>query len=134
MCSTISDFDLGSQQLIRQVRRFAISGLLATLLHTVVAVGLIRLLGMSEPPANGLAFAIATVFSYTINTLWSFSSALQSRNLIRFVCVSVVGGVLAMAMAAVAAAYGLHYLAGIGMVVMVVPPVTFVLHHFWTYR
>jgi putative flippase GtrA len=130
----MSERNLRSPSFVKQIRRFAVSGLLATSLHALVAIGLIRLLAMSAPSANGLAFAVATVFSYTINTLWSFSSALHGQNLARFVCVSIIGGGLAMGVSAVAAHYGLHYLIGIGLVAILVPPVTFLLHRFWTYR
>jgi putative flippase GtrA len=130
----MSERNLRSPSFVKQIRRFAVSGLLATSLHALVAIGLIRLLAMSAPSANGLAFAVATVFSYAINTLWSFSSALHGQNLVRFICVSIVGGALAMGVSAIAARYDLHYLIGIGLVAILVPPVTFLLHRFWTYR
>ena len=39
-----------------------------------------------------------------------------------------------MAMSGAAQYYGLHYWYGIGLVVCIVPPVTFLLHNFWTYK
>lgn len=123
-----------SSLLARQAQRFAISGLLVTGLHVFVAAGFIRLLVAAPPVANGVAFVVATVFSYMINTLWSFSRPLYGRNLLRFVLVSMVGCLLAMTVSSVAQDYGLHYLHGIGLVALVVPPVTFLLHNYWTYR
>ncbi len=119
---------------VKQVKRFAISGLLATGLHVLLAVCLIRLFAVPAPFANGIAFLVATAFSYAANTLWSFSSALHGRNLFRFMCVSIIGGGLAVSASALAEHYNLHYLVGIGIVAVVVPPVTFLLHRFWTYR
>lgn len=119
---------------VKQVQRFAVSGLLATGLHALVAVGLIESFAISAPLANGIAFLVATIFSYAANTLWSFSSALHGRNLFRFICVSIIGGGLAVSVSALAAHYNLHYLVGIGIVAATVPPVTFLLHRFWTYR
>jgi putative flippase GtrA len=112
----MSKHNLHWSSLTKQVSRFAVSGLLATTLHVLIAVGLIRIFVISAPSANGVAFAVATVFSYAINTLWSFSSALHRQNLARFVCVSIIGGALAVGISAVAAQYGLHYLIGIGLV------------------
>ncbi|MGZ8190810.1 MAG: GtrA family protein [Methylococcaceae bacterium] len=125
---------MSSSRLVRQAQRFTISGLLVTGLHVLVAVGFIRLLTTAPPIANGIAFVVATIFSYTINTLWSFSSPLHKRNLLRFVLVSLVGCLLSMTVSSVALYYGLGYLYGIGLVTLVVPPVTFVLHNYWTYR
>lgn len=103
-------------------------------LHVFIAAGLIRLLAISPPVANGVAFLVATVFSYMIHTLWSFSSPLHGRNLFRFVVVFMVGCILAVAVSFVAQRFGLHYLYGIGLVALIVPPITFLLHSFWTYR
>jgi putative flippase GtrA len=123
-----------SANFVKQVQRFAVSGLLATGLHALVAIGLIESFAISAPLANGIAFLVATIFSYAVNTLWSFSSVLYGRNLFRFICVSMIGGGLAVSVSALAAHFKLHYLVGIGIVAVTVPPVTFLLHRFWTYR
>lgn len=119
---------------LKKAQRFAVSGVLVTGFHVLVAAGFIRYILPIPSLANGVAFIAATVFSYLINTLWSFSSPLHGRNLIRFLLVSGVGFVLAIAVSGLAEIYGMNYWFGIVCVVAVVPPVTFVLHNFWTYR
>ncbi len=110
------------------------SGLLATGLHVLIAVSFIRLILPSPIIANGVAFVTATLFSYLINTLWSFSSRLHGKNLRRYILVSALGFLLALVIAGLAEHYGLPYVCGIALVVLIVPPVTFLLHSFWTYR
>ncbi len=110
------------------------SGLLATALHVLVAVSFIELIFPSPMIANGVAFTVATVFSYLINTLWSFSGRLHGKNLRRFAVVSVLGCLLSVAVSGLAEHYGLRYWIGIAFVVFTVPPATFLLHGFWTYR
>ena len=122
------------QVLSQQARRFAVSGLLATGLHVVIAVSFIHLIHPSPMLANGVAFAMATIFSYLINTLWSFSSRLHGKNLRRFAVVSAFGCLLAVVVSGAAEHYGLPYGLGIVLVVLSVPPSTFLLHSFWTYR
>ena len=75
--------------------RFGLTGLLVTGLHAITAIVLIEWLALAPPLANGVAFAVATVVSYVVNTTWSFSSQLHGRTLRRFVCVSVAGFLLA---------------------------------------
>ena len=123
-----------SHSLTRQVQRFAVSGLLVTGFHVLVAAGLIRLVQLAPAPANGLAFVMAILFSYVINTSWSFSSSLHGKNLLRFVLVSIVGLILAVSISGLAEFYGLHYWLGIAGVICVVTPVNFLLHSLWTYK
>lgn len=120
--------------LARKACRFALSGLLVTGLHVIISIAFIKFVLPVPSVANGMAFIVATVFSYLINTLWSFSSPLHGKNLLRFVLVSLVGFFLAVTVAGAAQYYGMPYWYGIGLVACTVPPITFVLHTFWTYR
>ncbi|MDN3223062.1 GtrA family protein [Pseudomonas nunensis] len=120
--------------LIKRALRFAVTGLFVTALHAVVAVLFINFVMPMPPLANGVAFAVATVVSYLINTTWSFSARLHGRTLLRFMMVSGAGFLLAMFVAWAAQIAGLNYLMGIGAVALTIPAFTFVLHNFWTYR
>ena len=120
--------------LTKQALRFTISGVLVTGLHVLIATAFIQIVSLAPALANGVAFVVATIFSYLINTTWSFSIPLHGKNLFRFCIVSCGGLFLAMTISGTAHYYGLHYLYGISLVVCIVPPVTFLLHNFWTYR
>jgi putative flippase GtrA len=114
--------------------RFAVSGVLATSVHVAIAAAMLKGMLLEPALANGIAFAVATVVSFVANTTWSFASRVGVVPLVRFATVSLVGCALAMAVAACADLAGFGPWAGIGFVVLVVPPVTFVLHNTWTYR
>jgi putative flippase GtrA len=114
--------------------RFGCSGILVAAFHAVVALALLRYLTLSPALANGAAFVAATILSYSLNTLWSFSSRLTGRTLRRFLSVSVSGLLLAMGIARVAQMAGLADWQGVVAVLLILPPINFLLHHFWTYR
>lgn len=114
--------------------RFGVSGLIATGLHAVVAATLISRANASPLLANALAFSCATGVSYLMNTLWSFSTPLQLRNVWRFGVVSTMGlGLTALVSTSVQLVGGGSW-SGIAAVVCVVPPATFAIHRAWTYR
>ncbi|MGG7672529.1 GtrA family protein [Pseudomonas sp. WC2] len=120
--------------LIQRGLRFAVTGLFVTALHALVAVLFIHFIVAQPPLANGVAFIVATVVSYLINTTWSFSARLHGRTLLRFLLVSAGGFLMAMFVAWAAQMAGLNYLLGIVAVALTIPAFTFVLHNFWTYR
>jgi putative flippase GtrA len=120
--------------LSKKALRFAVSGFIVTSLHVLIASTFIEMVLPTAAIANGVAFIVSTIFSYFINTLWSFSSLLHKKNLIRFCLVSLIGLSLAMSLSALAQQYGLDYWYGIFLVVSFVPLVTFLLHNYWTYR
>lgn len=117
-----------------QLRRFLVSGVLATAVHFAVAVTLIRQ-GHAEPAiANAIAFVVATAFSYVINTLWSFGGIMGGPTLARFLIVQLLGVGLAALVSGTADRLGLHYVIGTALVPVFVTPVTYTLHRLWTYR
>lgn len=118
----------------KRALRFGISGLFVTGLHVLIAACLIEFILPQPALANGIAFVVATFTSYMINTIWSFSQAPVLANLLRFLTVAVIGLLITMAISGSTAAAGFSYWVGIACVVLVVPPCTFLMHTFWTYR
>jgi putative flippase GtrA len=114
--------------------RFGVSGVIATGIHVAVATPLIYLLHASQVGANGVAFVVANIASYLLNTLWSFGATPTRDSYLRFLIVSLAGLALTLGISAGAQALGLGYWAGLATILSVVPVVTFVLHRTWTYR
>lgn len=125
---------LVTADVIRRAGRFAVSGVLVTCLHIVIAASLIEFIFPRPALANGIAFVVATFASYTMNTFWSFSQSPALKTLLRFVTVAIVGLSITMALSGLASFYGFSYWVGIFCVVIIVPPCTFLMHSFWTYR
>lgn len=120
--------------LLTRTVRFGFTGLFVTGLHVVIATLFIHLISPSPPLANGVAFCCATLVSYLMHTTWSFSGQLHGRTLFRFITVSIIGLLLSMLVSWAIQQLGLGYFIGIAAVVLVLPPVNFLLHNFWTYR
>jgi len=119
---------------VQRLARFSTSGVLSTGIHSGVAVLAILHASLSPPLANAIAFCVATVFSYWLNTVWSFSKQPSREFFLRFWIVCVVGLVITTGIAWVADHVGLSYWTGIMLVILTVPPITFFLHLKWTYR
>jgi putative flippase GtrA len=109
-------------------------GALATAVHVGVASALIVSAGRAAPTANGVAFCVATLVSYALNARLTFRRPLTPTSLARYLAVALGGLGLSMLLSGLAAAAGWHYLAGIGLVVITVPPLTYAAHSRWTYR
>jgi len=120
--------------LTRRFVRFATTGVLNTLLHAAVATTWIHFVVAQPSVANSIAFVVATTASFFINTLWSFSSSVDRVVMVKFVVVALIGLPIAAGVSGLVDALGFPYQAGIAAVVCVMPPVNFLMHHFWTFR
>jgi len=114
--------------------RFALVGAASTGLHVSVASSLIELAGLHAGAANGIAFTVATLASYLLNSGWTFQARLAFARLVRFVVVALAGLAVTVEITSAIQRAGYHYLVGIAVVVIVVPVFTFFSHRMWTYR
>ncbi|CAM3304527.1 GtrA family protein [Cupriavidus taiwanensis] len=119
---------------LHRFTRFVVSGATSTGVHVAITATLVNLLDASPVTANGLAFVSATLCSYLLNTLWSFSSRLHHRTLRRFAGVSLLGLALTVGISWTAQWLGASYWTGLAGVVLTVPMLTYLLHRTWTYR
>ena len=118
----------------KKLLKFGVTGVGATLVHIIIASILIVGLNTSTQLGNGVAFVVATCFSYVVNTLWSFSNGISSQNALKFLVVSIGGLALTILISLIGDSLHLHYLVGIAMITATVPIYTYVAHSRWTYR
>lgn len=119
---------------ITRLLRFTFVGMLATITHLSIAIIAIKYFLFNQSLSNGLAFLIATLFSYVLNTKWSFSSKIEKKNFFKFCIVSIIGLLLSVTISLVNQLLGWHYLVGILITVLILPINNFLLHNFWTYK
>lgn len=116
------------------VPRFAIVGIAATIIHIAVAVGLIETVHWHPGIANGIAFVVANFFSYASNTRWSFNAKMSMVSWHRFIFVSAIAWLLTVAISGLVAEAGGAYILGILLVVIFIPPLSYIAHRNFTYR
>lgn len=124
----------GDTSVLVKASRFGVTGVAATLLHVITALVCLRGYGAHPVFANGLAFLVANTGSYFLNTQWSFGQAATSQNFVRFAVISVLGFSLSLLISGGAHALGLPDFVGLALVVIVLPPATFLAHLLWTYK
>jgi putative flippase GtrA len=118
----------------RQFAVFVCIGLAATAVHVVMAAHLIGTHMMPPALGNAIAFLFANLFSYFSQSAYVFQRPPTPVQYWRFLCVSLVGLAVVAAISSGFEVLGVHYLAGIAAVVLVLPLVTFGLHSLWTFR
>lgn len=119
---------------LRRALRFSLTGVFVTAVHVGVALWWLRWIYPLPAIANGVAFVMATLTGFMINTRWSFKSKPTARVLLRYVLVSLIGLMVSMGLSHLAYLYGLPDVWGIALVLMVMPMINFLCHHFWTYN
>lgn len=114
--------------------RFSLTGLFVTFVHVLVATLWIKRVHPLPSIANGVAFVAATLVGLLINSYWSFNFKLTSEVGTRYFAVAVLGLVVSMGLSHAIYLAGLSYWVGIALVVVVMPVMNFLMHHYWTYR
>lgn len=117
----------------QQLIGFSLVGAANTLIHLMMITGLVELFSVHAVPANGMAFITANLFSFWVNSRWSFRAAVTRQRYVRFLAVSLLGLTISLLASAVAEVFNWHYLAGVALLFCIMPLLTFFSHKFWTY-
>ena len=114
--------------------RYCSVGIVNTLGHVVLVVSMVEVLSVAPPPANTLAFLIANIGSYAMNSRWTFRSQMSVSRYLRFFTISLVGLGITYGCSTAVAHFGLHYLLGVALSVMLVAVTGFVLGRLFVFR
>jgi len=123
-----------SRETLRQILSFGLVGGVSAATYAAAQAGAIELAGVPVLPAALLAFAAGTLVSWIGNSLATFRAPLAGRTAWRFIVVTGLGMGLNLGIVAAVEAAGLHYGAGIALVLCTVPAFNFLGHRRWTFR
>jgi len=118
----------------REASRFIIVGILNTSIHAAIALYASYILNFSIVAANLSGFFVATIFSFVINTTWSFSRRLSKRFFTRFFLVSLLLFSFNLMVSKLAEEYQVIPAVAILLAATMSPAISFLLHKFWTYK
>lgn len=119
---------------IQQAARFGAVGILATLVHIVVAIAVVELTGIDVFWANICAFCVAAFVSYGGNHRWTFSrNGSHMRYLPRFLSIAALGLALGQIMVWSISEAGGHYRVAVLAVAVTVPAFTFLASRFFVF-
>jgi len=122
--------------LAREFVRFAVVGALATTIHAAVFALLVEATPLDPVVATAIAFVVAFAAGFALNRSWTFGSRADPiAQLPRYLAVQLVG----LALNAAIMAFAVHVqrwspYAGLGLAIVLVPPVTFALARGWAFR
>ena len=122
--------------LAREFVRFAVVGAIATTIHAAVFTLLVETTPLDPVVATVLAFVVAFAAGFALNRTWTFGSRADPvAQLPRYLVVQLAGLALNAAIMAIAV-HGQHWspYVGLGLAIVLVPPVTFALARGWAFR
>ena len=119
--------------MFRQFACFSGIGVLNTAIHVAAVVLMVEVYRIHPVAANVAAFMLANIFSYWANARWSFRGSHDTARYLRFLTISLLGLLTTALLSALANALGWHYLAGIALILMILPTITFLAHRKWTW-
>ena len=122
--------------LAQEFVRFAVVGAVATTIHAAVFTLLVETTPLDPVVATVIAFVVAFAAGFALNRAWTFRSRADPiAQLPRYLAVQLVG----LALNAAIMAFAVHVqhwspYVGLGLAIVLVPPVTFALARGWAFR
>lgn len=121
---------------IKQIFLFGAVGITSSLTHLLMVYLFVNHLKLQPAIANIFAFLIAYPVSFFGHSYLTFASRPHRRHLsfYRFLIVAVLGFLLNEGLYLIFLYYtSFHYLLSLGIILIIVPAITFVLSKFWAF-
>lgn len=118
----------------KQLVIFAVIGVANTSVHAGIVILLVEIFGVRSTLANGCAFFCANIFSYILNSRYTFHANLSLGSYARFFTASLLALGLTLAISASGEVLGLSYLWTLLVLIFVVPLLSFAILKFWAFR
>lgn len=116
-----------------QFLTFAGIGVVNTLVHGSVLVLAVEHLGAAVVLAHLIAFCVANLFSYVMNSRLTFKTNLSLARYVRFFVASMLALGVTLILSWLIDHWGFHYLLGFLLIIVVVPIFSFMLIKFWAF-
>lgn len=123
--------------LFTQLFRFGIIGTLAALVHMLIVIMIVENINLQPLLANVIAFATAFTVSYFGHNYWTFNH--QQRNnqqtVYKFFMVALASFLLNESLFFIFLnIFQLYYPLALFIVLLIVPPLTFIFSKFWAFK
>ena len=112
---------------------FALIGVMNTFVHGAILLWAVETLHLHLLFAHALAFWVANLLSYIVNSRITFKMPLGILRYARFLLASLVALGLTLCIAWVTSHMGLHYQLGFAIIVITVPLFSFAAIKFWAF-
>ena len=116
-----------------QFAKFGLVGLFNTLVHAVVLFASVELLSLDPVTGNLMAFLVANMASFIMNSYWTFKAPPEVRRYGKFFAGSLLALGLTLGIAAVFEFVGLHYGLGFLCVIFLVPALNYWMLKRWAF-
>lgn len=107
---------------------FCLIGVLNTLVYAGLMISFVEGIFIRPTVAAGLAFVLANVFSYLMNSHFTFRQRPVGSAYVRFLTVSLFNLLATLCITFLCELYGVHYLIGLVGVIFTSTVLTFLLH------
>jgi putative flippase GtrA len=114
--------------------RYALIGVIVTVLYGIFLTLSVELLGLRVVPANALTFFVANLCAYFLHSRFSFRRTVGISDYLRFFSSYVASCSVSLLLAAFAEWRGWHYLVGFVLITSVTPVFSFVLLKLWVFK
>ena len=124
---------VSDKKIWKEMITFSLIGLSNVAVYLLIVSFFIYLTELNLSFVNGLAYLLSAVYSFCLNTIFTFKQALNKLKLIKFLTASLFLSLLASVITAIILFFEFQYWISVIVVIFGLPILSFLIHKRWSF-
>ncbi len=121
-------------KVISEILKFVIVGITNVVVYFAMVYFFFRILGLNPVIANGVAYFVASIYSYMMNSFITFKLSFSFFKLFKFTVASIFLSFLASLITKLTLFFGYEYAVSMLFIIFGLPFFSFFIHKYWSLK
>ena len=118
----------------KEIVTFSAIGISNIAVYLFAASFFIYLMELNLSLANGLAYLFSAAYSFCLNAIFTFKQAFELSRLVKFLTASLFLSFCASLITSIILFLGFQYWISLMVVIFGLPPLSFFIHKYWSFK
>ena len=119
---------------LKEIITFSLIGISNVAVYLLLVSFFIYLTQLNLSIVNGLAYLFSAVYSFCLNSIFTFKQAFNIMRLVKFLTASLFLSLCASVITSIILFLGFQYWISVMVVIFGLPPLSFFIHKYWSFK
>lgn len=119
---------------LKEYLKFSVIGISNVAIFLLLVILFNHFTEMNLTVVNGICYLLSAVYSFCLNTIFTFKQSFNKLRLVKFLTASILLSFIASAITKIVAFLNFQYWVSLAVIIFGMPLLSFFLHKYWSFK